>query len=88
MNFKDADLIVKHSHEITRLATLATQNDNIVPSAYERYDVKRGLRDADGKGVLCGLTEISEVTAWSEKGGKRVPVKGELHYRGYNERTW
>lgn len=84
MNFKDADLIVKHSHEITRLATLASQNDNIVPSAYERYDVKRGLRDADGKGVLCGLTEISEVTAWSENGGKRVPVKGELHYRGYN----
>lgn len=51
---------------------------------YEKYDVKRGLRDKDGKGVLCGLTEISEVTAWENGKNGRVPVQGKLCYRGYD----
>lgn len=84
MNFKDADLIVKYSHQISSLAKLTEANNNIEPSMYDKFDVKRGLRDADGKGVLCGLTEISEVTSWKTENGKRVPVKGELFYRGYN----
>lgn len=80
MDFEKADLIIKFSHKISTLAALTLENNNIEPSAYERYDVKRGLRDANGKGVLCGLTEISEVIS---RAGDR-PVKGELFYRGYD----
>jgi len=84
LDFKEADLIIKHSHKISSLAKLTKQNNNIEPFMYEKFDVKRGLRDADGKGVLCGLTEISEVTSWKTQGGKRVPCRGELYYRGYD----
>ncbi len=84
MNFNDADLIIKHSHKISQLAKLTKQNNNIDPEMYEKYDVKRGLRDSNGKGVLCGLTEISEVTSWEMQNGKPVPVQGNLCYRGYN----
>ncbi len=50
---------------------------------YERYDVKRGLRNADGSGVLVGLTTISSVHGYNKKGGRVVPDKGELTLRGY-----
>ena len=56
----------------------------IDPKYYEQYDVKKGLRDLDGKGVLAGLTEISEIKSMEQKDGKRVPAEGELYYRGYN----
>ena len=56
----------------------------IDPKFYSQYDVKKGLRDLDGRGVLAGLTEISEVKATAEVDGKRVPAPGELYYRGYN----
>ncbi len=51
---------------------------------YTTYDVKRGLRDLNGKGVLVGLTEISDVNASKEVDGKSVPAPGRLFYRGYN----
>ena len=51
---------------------------------YEEYDVKRGLRESDGKGVLTGLTEISDVIAFKHENGKKVPQEGELYYQGYN----
>lgn len=51
---------------------------------YEEYDVKRGLREPDGKGVLTGLTEISDVVAFKMVDGKKVPQQGELFYQGYN----
>jgi len=51
---------------------------------YTEYDVKRGLRDANGKGVLTGLTEISDVVGHKNKDGKKVPCEGELYYQGYN----
>lgn len=84
MDFTEANFIVKYSHKISELAKTASANDAIDPSLYEKYDVKRGLRDKNGKGVLCGLTEISEVTAWEIKDGVRTPVPGILCYRGYN----
>ncbi len=64
--------------EIRRLAELCAQNNAIDPELYTRYDVKRGLRDLNGKGVLTGLTEISEVIPQGENGG------GQLFYRGYD----
>lgn len=51
---------------------------------YTEYDVKRGLRDSNGKGVLTGLTEISDVTSYRLDGGKKVPSDGELYFQGYN----
>ena len=51
---------------------------------YQEYDVKRGLRDSNGKGVLTGLTEISDVNGFKSKEGKKVPVDGELFFQGYN----
>lgn len=51
---------------------------------YTEYDVKRGLRDANGNGVLTGLTEISDVIGHRNKEGKKVPCDGELYYQGYN----
>ncbi|MCM1044974.1 MAG: citrate/2-methylcitrate synthase [Candidatus Gastranaerophilales bacterium] len=51
---------------------------------YAEYDVKRGLRDATGKGVLTGLTEISDVCAYRLEGGRGIPAEGELYYQGIN----
>lgn len=51
---------------------------------YNKYEVKRGLRDTDGRGVLVGLTEIGEVNSFISKENKMVPVPGSLRYRGIN----
>ena len=53
-------------------------------SLYGKYDVKRGLRDINGKGVLAGLTQISNIVSSKEEDGKSVPCEGELYYRGIN----
>lgn len=49
---------------------------------YTEYDVKRGLRDASGKGVLTGLTEISDVIGYELAEGKKIPCDGELLLSG------
>jgi len=49
---------------------------------FEKYDVKRGLRNADGSGVLVGLTKIGEVVGYKKEGDKVVAVPGRLLYRG------
>lgn len=51
---------------------------------YVEYDVKRGLRDSNGNGVLTGLTEISDVCGCNSVGGRKIPVDGELYFQGYN----
>ena len=51
---------------------------------YQEYDVKRGLRDSTGKGVLTGLTEISDVCAYELVDGVKEPSDGRLYYQGYN----
>ncbi|MDO4475150.1 MAG: citrate/2-methylcitrate synthase [Lachnospiraceae bacterium] len=56
----------------------------IDPNLYQEYDVKRGLRESNGKGVLTGLTEISDVNGFRTKNGKKVPIEGELFFQGYN----
>ena len=70
--------------EIARLAELSQQAATINPDLFSEYDVKRGLRDLNGKGVLVGLTEISDVCSTRMENGKSVPAPGELYYRGYN----
>lgn len=59
------------------------KNHRIDKSLYEKYDVKRGLRESNGKGVLTGLTEISDVSAVTLVDGKRVEAEGRLYYQGY-----
>lgn len=56
----------------------------IDPNLYVEYDVKRGLRDSAGKGVLTGLTEISDVNGYQLVGGRRIPAEGSLYYQGIN----
>lgn len=71
--------------EIIELSKICCKNSLIDPSNYDKYDVKRGLRDSNGKGVLTGLTEISEVNSVIEdENGNRTPIPGELFYRGYS----
>lgn len=53
---------------------------------YEEYNVKRGLRDSNGRGVLTGLTEISDVRGFDVIDGERIPIDGELYYQGYEIR--
>ncbi len=71
---------------LQQLSALSEQCARIDPGLYTKYDVKRGLRDLNGKGVLVGLTEISDVCATREVDGRSVPADGELFYRGYNVR--
>ena len=59
-------------------------NTTIAPELYTKYNVKRGLRDVDGRGVVVGLTEISEVQGFKMENGERVPCEGVLFYRGIN----
>ena len=69
--------------EIENLAKICGSN-KIDVDLYTKYDVKRGLRDLNGKGVLTGLTRISEINATKTVDGKTVPAEGELFYRGIN----
>lgn len=70
--------------EITKLTQKCVGNSNIDPELYKRYEVKKGLRDLDGKGVVTGLTEISTILASEEKNGVSEPCEGRLYYRGIN----
>lgn len=70
--------------EIIRLSNMCQDTATIDPEDYTKFDVKRGLRDLNGKGVLVGLTQISDVCATKMENGKLVPAHGQLYYRGYN----
>lgn len=72
------------TQDIKDLSALCAKNGCIDQELYTKYDVKRGLRDINGKGVLAGLTEISEIISSKTVDGVSVPCEGELYYRGYN----
>lgn len=69
---------------IERLAQVCLANSQINRDDYLHYNVKRGLRDLDGTGVLAGLTEISEIISSKTMNGEQQPCPGELYYRGYS----
>ena len=73
----------KITPEINKLAEICT-SISIDSELYTKYDVKRGLRDLKGKGVLTGLTRISEINATKTVNGVTEPADGELFYRGIN----
>lgn len=68
--------------QIMELAKVCKSNTDINPELYQKYDVKRGLRDINGKGVVAGLTEISEVKSFETVDGEVRPCDGKLYYRG------
>ena len=70
--------------EIEHFAKVCEEKNAINKELYTKYEVKRGLRDLNGKGVLAGLTNISDVCATKVVDGKEVPCAGNLYYRGYN----
>jgi len=71
--------------EIEHLAELCETKGVIEPALYTQHKVNRGLRDLNGNGVLTGLTEISEINAFrTNESGEKVPIEGELLFRGYN----
>ncbi len=68
----------------TRKAAMCTKEDDTPTELYEKFDVKKGLRDKDGKGVVTGLTHISRVDGFEMIDGVRTPIEGRLAYRGFN----
>ena len=69
---------------IEKLSAIAQGNDPIDSDLYSKYDVKRGLRNANGTGVLVGLTRIGDVVGYEIKDDKKIAVPGKLLYRGYD----
>ena len=74
----------ENTPEIVELSNLSREADLIENELFYKYDVKRGLRDLNGKGVLTGLTRISEIVAKKVVDGVEVPADGEIYFRGYD----
>ena len=68
--------------ELYELAELCKKNGTIDPELYVKYEVKRGLRDINGKGVLTGLTDISKIQSYVMEDMEMVPCDGKLYYQG------
>ena len=66
------------------LSRKAQENNKIDTELFSKYQVKRGLRDIDGRGVLVGLTEIGDVRSYIVEENEMVPIPGKLFYRGFN----
>ena len=78
------NIIFENTSKIQELAHICETNTAIDKELYTKYEVKRGLRDLNGKGVLAGLTNISDIVNTKVVDGKEVPCEGSLYYRGYN----
>lgn len=68
---------------IDEYVRFCNESGKIDLNLYEEYNVKRGLRDSNGRGVLTGLTEVSDVVAFRIDEGERIPIPGELYFQGY-----
>ena len=69
---------------VQKLSLKVELNDQINPNLYQEYDVKRGLRYSDGRGVLVGLTQVGDVVGYEVRDGKKIAVPGKLIYRSYD----
>lgn len=67
---------------LTKWTQMAVDSNHVDKELYTKYNVKRGLRDLDGKGVVAGLTKIGEVHSYIIDEGETIPVPGRLMYRG------
>ena len=76
--------ITEFNNRLDKLAEYCMNSGRFDQDLYIEYDVKRGLRDSNGKGILTGLTEISDVVAFKSVHGRKIPIDGQLYYQGYN----
>lgn len=75
---------MEYNKTIEELVSYCKDSGKIDQNLYVTYDVKRGLRDSNGRGVLTGLTEISDVVAYDVVDGECVPSDGHLYFQGYD----
>lgn len=68
--------------DIQLLCGQYAQYNSFDPELFSKFAVKRGLRNADGTGVLAGITQICNVHGYLLSEGEKVPIDGELTYRG------
>jgi citrate synthase len=73
---------MEDSHFFLKLESAVREACQINSNLFEEYDVKRGLRNSDGTGVLVGLTNIGDVVGYKKEDGKVIPIQGKLYYRG------
>ena len=73
---------LSQSEMLSSLCEGFAQYNLIDPGYYEKWDVKRGLRNADGTGVVAGVTKIGNVRGYYIQDGEKVPMEGQLFYRG------
>jgi len=73
---------MKDSNLFSQIETSVRESCQIDSELFEKYDVKRGLRNADGSGVLVGLTKVGEVVGYKKEDDKFIAVPGRLLYRG------
>ena len=71
-----------YSGFIEQIADVSASHNQIEPEFYHKYNVKRGLRNLDGTGVLVGLTHVGDVRAYILEEGEKIPMPGKLYYRG------
>ncbi len=75
---------LKVTPEHNALIDVCREHSTIETELYDKLDVKRGLRDINGNGVVAGITQISEIQSARFEDGRKIPIDGELYYRGIN----
>ena len=78
----DMQISVDASKTLKTLAKQCVSRNSIDPDLYAKYEVKRGLRDINGKGVLAGLTDVSKIKSYIIEDGEMIPCEGKLYYQG------
>ncbi len=76
--------VTEHQKKLLHKFSQNINNPTISPEQYITYNVKRGLRNADGTGVMAGITNICNVHGYIINEGEREPIPGQLYFRGYN----
>lgn len=77
-----AEYFSEMAPEVQEFAKICKRNAVIDTDLYSKYDVKRGLRDVSGKGVLTGLTEVSEIRSYTIVDHDMIPCEGKLYFQG------
>ena len=75
--------LMDFNEDIKSLCNNIKENSVVNPSLYEKYNVKRGLRNSDGTGVVAGITKICNVHGYVLNEGEVEPIPGQLIYRGF-----
>ena len=78
------EMIQEYREFIEKKCEECRRQDTVAAELYTKYDVKKGLRDSVGNGVVVGMTSVSHVDGTEEVDGVKMPIDGRLHYRGYD----